>query len=38
MRTEDIVAGIIKGLYWTAGAIFAGEVTLMAIHLSGGLR
>jgi hypothetical protein len=27
MRTDDIIAGIVKGIWWTAGAIFAGEVT-----------
>ena len=29
MRTDDIIAGLVRGIYWAAGAIFAGELTLM---------
>lgn len=37
MRTtrQDITAGLKRGVFWAAGAIFAGEVTLMAIHAMG---
>lgn len=38
MRTDDIIAGLVRGIWYTAGAIFAGELVLMAIHLSGGLK
>ena len=38
MRTDDIIAGLVRGIYWAAGAIFAGELTLMVIYATGVLR
>lgn len=38
MRTDDIIAGLLKAVWYVAGAAFAGEVAVMLIHASGGLR
>ena len=37
-KREHIMHGVKTCIWYTAGAIFAGEVTLMVIYAMGGLR
>ena len=35
---QDITTGIMRVIWYVAGAAFIGEVAVMLIHVSGGLR